>query len=161
MMVFVGLLVTMQFGWSYFRGTALERLVVDELTVKPAAWLIARITPEIAVRPIGSRISAPGGGINILNGCDGMDVVLLFVSAMLIAPIPGHRRLLGILAGGGLIYVCNQLRILGLFYSYRSDKSMFSLLHGMIAPIVLILIATAFFAFWLGMHNRDQKIQIK
>jgi exosortase family protein XrtM len=130
------------------------------MTVKPSAWLIARITPDIAVHAIGSHLSAPGGGINILNGCDGMDVVLLLVAALLVAPIPVHCRLSGIFVGAGLIYLFNQARIIALFYSYRTDKSMFNILHGMIAPILLILIAGLFFVIWIGLNNRDLKNQL-
>ena len=155
MVIFVSLLVLMQFGWSNVRGTELERIFIDEITVKPAAWLIAHITPGISVHAIGSHLNAPGGGINILNGCDGMDVVLLLAAAMLVAPITIYQRVAGILTGSILVYLCNQLRILALFYSYRTDKSLFSLLHGTIAPILLIVIAAAFFVLWLACNKRS------
>ena len=157
MAIFVSLLVLMQFGWSNVRGTGFERFFIDEITVKPAAWLIARLTSEIPVQAIGSHLNAPGGGINILNGCDGMDIVLLLVAAMLVAPIPAYQRLTGILAGSGLIYLCNQVRILALFYSCRTDKALFNLLHGLIAPVLLIFVASAFFVLWLGISNSKAK----
>ena len=156
MVLFVCLLLVMQFGWNYVRSGGLERLLINEMTVKPAAWLIARITPEVSVQAAGSHLVAPGGGINILNGCDGMDVVFLLIAAMLVAPIPVYWRLSGMLTGSCLIYCCNQLRILALFYSYRTDKPLFSLLHGMVAPILLILVVAVFFVLWLWLHNRSQ-----
>lgn len=157
MVLFVCLLLVMQIGWDYVRSDGLERLVIDEMTVKPAAWLIAQITPEVSVLAAGSRLVAPGGGINILNGCDGMDIVLLLIAAMLVAPIPVYWRLSGILTGSVLVYCCNQLRILALFYSYRTDKPLFSLLHGMVAPILLILVVTVFFVLWLWLYNRSHQ----
>jgi exosortase/archaeosortase family protein len=157
MVLFVCLLLVMQIGLDYVRSDGLERLVIDEMTVKPAAWLIAHITPGVSVEAAGSRLVAPGGGINILNGCDGMDVVLLLIAAMLVVPIPVYWRLSGILTGSGVIYCCNQLRILALFYSYRTDKPLFNLLHGMVAPILLILVVTVFLVLWLWLHNRSQQ----
>ena len=156
---FICLLVAMQFGWSQVRGTELERMIVDEMTAKPSAWLIARITPDIPVRAIGSRLIAPGGGVNILNGCDGTDIVLLLVAAMLVAPITPLQRLSGILIGSGLIYVCNQARIIALFYSYRADKPVFNLLHGLVTPILLILVATSFYILWLGIYHGEDSSQ--
>jgi exosortase family protein XrtM len=156
MVLFVCLLLVMQIGWGYVRSEGLERVVVEEMTVKPAAWLIAHITPDVSIKASGSRLVAPGGGLNILNGCDGVDVVLLLIAAMLVAPIPVYWRLFGILTGGGVIYCCNQLRILALFYSFRTDKPLFSLLHGIVAPILLILVVTVFFVLWLWLHNRSQ-----
>lgn len=157
MMIFVSVLMLMQFGWSNVRGTELERIVIDEITVKPAAWLIARITPEISIRAVGNHLVAPGGGLNILNGCDGMDVVLLLVAALLVAPVSVQWRLAGIVAGSVVIYVANQARILALFYSYRSDKPLFNLLHGTLAPVLLILIATVFFILFLVAARRGQQ----
>jgi exosortase/archaeosortase family protein len=151
--VFLGLFAVMQLGWSSVRNTWVERLVIDEMTVKPAAWLISRITPDVPIQASGTHLSAPGGGINILNGCDGMEEVFLLVAAMLIAPIPARWRFLGALAGGGLIFIGNQARILALFYSYRADKSLFGLLHGIVAPILLILVASGFYVLWLGRYR--------
>jgi exosortase family protein XrtM len=150
MFIFIGLLVALQLGWNYARGTALERLFVNEMTVKPSAWMIAHLTPDIPIQAIGSHLSAPGGGINILNGCDGMEVVLLLVAAMLIAPISIQHRFLGILLGSSIIILCNQARILALFYTYRTDKIIFNLLHGIVAPTFLILVAALFYMLWLG-----------
>jgi exosortase family protein XrtM len=157
MLLFVLLLMAMQFGWGYVRGSQIEHLFIDELTVKPAAWLITLITPEIPVQATGNHLAAPGGGLNILNGCDGTDVMFMLVAALLVAPLPLQRRLAGILYGCGLIYICNQARILALFYSYRSDRSLFNLLHGLIAPMLLICIATVFFVLWFGMKDRSLK----
>lgn len=150
---FISLFAIMQYGWSNARNTPVERLVIDEATARPAAWLINRITPEIRVQASGSHLKAPGGGIYLLNGCDGMDVIFLLVAAMLIAPISVQWRLLGALIGIGMVYVCNQLRILALFYAYRTDGSLFDLLHGTITPILLVLVATGFYVIWLGGHR--------
>lgn len=157
MVVFVTLLVLLQYLWGHARGTELERFFINEMTVKSSAWLISSITPDIAVQARGSHLNAPGGGINILNGCDGMDVVLLLAAAMLVAPIAVQWRVAGILSGGALIFLCNQLRILALFYSYRADRPLFSLIHGMVAPILLILIAAVFYVLWLGIFNNEPK----
>ena len=148
-MLFAGLFAAMQFGWNSARDTPLERIAIDVLTVRPAAWLINRITPEIMAQADGTRLRAAGGGINILNGCEGSEVVFLLAAALLAARLPMKWRLLGIVAGSIAILICNQARILALFYLNRVDKAWFDLAHGIIAPIALILIATGFFIFWL------------
>lgn len=148
-MLFAGLFAAMQFGWNSARDTSLERIAIDVLTVRPAAWLINHITPEIMVQAAGTRLKAAGGGINILNGCEGSDVVFLLAAAMLSAPLRMKWRLLGIGIGSIAILSCNQVRILALFYANRTDKALFELLHGIVAPVILILIATGFYVFWL------------
>lgn len=150
LLLFLGVFVLLQWVWSEARGTWIERLSVDELTVKPAAWLIDRLTPEVAVQAVGSRLKAPGGGINIINGCEGTEVVFLIVAAMLVAPMAWRWRLLGVVAGSLLVFISNQGRILSLFYAYRADKPLFDLLHGIVAPVLLILVTIIFFVWWLG-----------
>ncbi len=156
---FVALYAVMQFGWSSARDTWLERITIDEMTVKPAAWLINHITPEVMVQAAGTRLKAVGGGINILNGCEGLDVVFLLAAALLVAQLDMKWRLLGIGIGSIAMLSCNQLRILVMFYANRFDKAWFELFHGIIAPIALILIAAGFFMFWLEHFGRQSKAQ--
>ena len=148
-MLFAGLVAVMQFGWSSARDTSLERLIIDDMTVKPAAWLINHLTPEVKVLAEGNRLKAAGGGINVRKGCEGAEVIIMLTAAMMVAQLQIKWRLLGILTGSIAILICNQIRILAMFYVNRSDKALFDLLHGIVAPVVLILIATGFFIFWL------------
>jgi exosortase family protein XrtM len=158
-MLFAGLFAAMQFGWNSARDTNLERVAIDDLTVSPAAWLINHITPEIMVQAVGTSLKATGGGINILNGCEGSEVVFLLAAAMMVAQLRMKWRLLGMLIGSIAILSCNQLRILALFYVSRSDKALFELIHGIVAPIALILIATGFFIFWLDRFSARPEAQ--
>lgn len=158
-MLFAGLFAAMQFGWNSARDTLLERIAIDVMTVRPAAWLINHITPEIMVQAVGTRLKAAGGGINILNGCEGSEVVFLLAAAMMVAQLRMKWRLLGIATGSISILICNQVRILALFYVNRSDKALFELLHGIIAPIALILIATGFFIYWIDCFGARREAQ--
>lgn len=65
-------------------------------------------------------------------------------------PPQSNRRskLLGILSGGLLIYAINQVRIVALYYCLRFDHPLFEMLHGYIAPLVVIGIAGLYFSYW-------------
>lgn len=151
-LLFLLLFGLLQWGWSAARGTTIERLVIDHATVKTAAWLIDGLDPTIGVQPSGSRLKAPGGGINILNGCEGTEVFFLLASAMLLAPLAWQFRLTGLLAGGLLVFVLNQGRVLALFYAYRLDRGLFDTLHGLVSPLLLIVATVAFFLLWLNRY---------
>jgi exosortase/archaeosortase family protein len=153
--VFLGLFAAMQTGWDALRGSGIEHLVIDELTVKPAAWLVSTISPAVAVHASGTHLNAVGGGINVLNGCEGLEVMFLLVAAMLIAPIAPMWRVAGALGGSVVVYLCNQGRILALFYAVRYDHGLFDTLHGVVAPLLLVLVAAGFYVFWLGRHRAD------
>jgi len=147
---FVTLFFMLQTGWSALQGSAFERLVIDQATVKTAVLVADTLSPGLGVRADGPRMAAPGGGINIINGCDGTDVLFLLTAAVLVAPVAWRWRLVGLLAGWPLVFVLNQVRVLALFYAFRHDRSTFDLLHGAVAPLVLILAVGVFFMLWLG-----------
>ena len=94
-------------------------------------------------------INAPGGGLNVLNGCEGTEALFLLLAAFLVAPLPWRSRFGGFLLGVGMVFVVNQLRILALFYAYRADHALFDPLHGTVAPILVILLVAGYFYGWL------------
>jgi len=147
-LVFVLAFLFLQTLWSQARDTALERLWIDTATVKTAVALIDFVSPEVQASAQGSRIKAPGGGINVLNGCEGTDILFLLTAAFLAFPMPWHRRLAGLGLGLVLVFLLNEARILALFYAYRSDRALFDLLHSLVAPIALIVAAAAYFYAW-------------
>jgi len=147
--VFVTLFAALQSAYSGARGGRLERAVIDVATVRTAAVLINTLSPEIGVRSEGPRLRAEGGGLNVLNGCEGIEAAFLLVAAMVVAPMAWRWRLLGLLAGLPLVFVLNQGRVLALFYAFRSDRALFDLLHGTLAPLLLIVAVGGFFTLWL------------
>lgn len=122
----------------------IERMVINEATVKPAVMLINTWTPEARAIAVGASIKAPGGGINVLNGCEGTEVLFLLIAALVAYPMSWRFRALGVLTGTFLVYLLNQMRLLALFYSYRSDRALFDQLHGLVAPLMLIALSIAF-----------------
>lgn len=147
--LFGTIFVVLQCLWIAASGSALERLVIDQATVAPAANLIRLITPEVSVVASGSRLTAPSGGINVLKGCEGTEVLFMLVAAFAISGLRWRDRLAGLALGTGLVYVLNQLRLIGLFYAYRQDRALFDFLHGTAGPLVLVALVGLFFVAWL------------
>lgn len=151
--IFLAVFALLQ-GWynTAARDTWIERMVIDQVTVQSAARLIQSFDPSVGVQPVGSRLHAPGGGINVINGCEGIDVMFLLIAAMLVAPIPMKARLAGMALGILVTLGLNQIRVIGLFYAYRMDRSVFDMLHGVVAPMLLIVAIAGYFLFWLNWH---------
>lgn len=148
--VFIATFLILQAGWSLARGTALERITIHDATVKPAAWLVNQLTPDVQAVAVRSSLRALGGSINVLNGCEGVEVLFLLVAALLIAPITLRRRAYGLLVGIVFVWLLNQVRILVLFYANRSDKELFALLHGTVAPLVMIVLVSLAYVFYVS-----------
>lgn len=157
--LFLAVFTSLQALWMAAGGTAVQQLVIDDATVQVAATWIRLLTPDLSVVAVGPRLSAPGGGINVLKGCEGTDVLFLLVAAFAAADLPWRRRLGGVLLGSALVYLFNQVRVVALFYAYRNDRTLFDLLHGTLGPLLLVvLIGLYFFAWlhWLGPRADDR-----
>jgi exosortase family protein XrtM len=146
---FLAIFMALQAGWESTRGTWLERLWIHDLTVGSATVLIHLLTPEAKAVAEGSRIVAPGGGLNILLGCEGTDVVFMLAAAFAVFPMAARRRLIGMAFGLLWVFVLNQLRIVALFYAFRSDQGLFDLIHATVAPLLMVVLVALFFHSWL------------
>ena len=151
--IFFAVFAVLQWGWSEARGTAIERLVIHEATVKPATMLVQFITPDAHARPVAASIKAPGGGLNILNGCEGTEVMFLLAAAFAAVRMNWRHKLIGLGMGLGLTFVLNQARILALFYAFRNDRHMFDLLHTTVLPALLVAAIAVYFYVFL---HRDR-----
>ena len=151
---FLMLFLVLQLAWQSARGTVIQHLVVHDGTVTPAAFLVDLLTPAIHAQAVQSSVAAVGGGLNIENGCEGLDALFLLISAMLVAPIARRMRIIGVLIGSLLVFLLNQARILVLFYAYRADHALFDLLHGTVTPIAVVLLVLGYFYVWLDLAIR-------
>jgi exosortase/archaeosortase family protein len=148
--------IALQWVWASARGTMVEKVVIDEVTVGAAVYVINALTPDAQARKNGSRISSPRGGINIMNGCEGTEALFILVGALYAYPLLWRSRVLGLVGGVIVIFVANQLRLLALFYSLRTDPIVFEQLHGFVAPLYMIVVALAYF---LAILRLDERIQ--
>lgn len=147
--LFIVVFVALQALWLAAAGSFVERMVIDKATVQVATTWIHLLTPDLPVFAAGPRLTAPGGGINVLKGCEGTDVLFLLLAAFAVADLSWRRRLIGVLLGATLVYLLNQARVVALFYAYRQDKALFDLLHGTLGPLVLVVVVGLFFFAWL------------
>jgi len=64
--------------------------------------------------------------------------------------MPWRRRLIGLGLGILLVFGLNQIRLVALFYAFRADPSLFDLLHGILAPIALVIAVALYVMYWMG-----------
>jgi exosortase/archaeosortase family protein len=155
--LFLATFAMLQLLWTWGRGGWLEHLWTEDLTVRGAIAALSVISPGIHATASGSRIVAAGGGLNILQGCAGIEVVFMLIAAFAAFAAfraPLRVRLLGIGAGIVFIFVLNELRILALFYAFRSNRQVFDFLHTTGAPLVLVALTGLYFQAWVWRAKR-------
>ena len=153
----VGFVVTfsaLQLAWQALGGSGLEHFVVHTCTVKPAALLANLLTPGAQASAAGYVLQAPGVRLNILNGCDGLEALFLVIAAFTVAPGDWRWRLGGMAVGIPVVFVVNQVRILALFYAFRSSSQLFDALHATVTPIAVVVLVCCYFYAWLAYASR-------
>jgi hypothetical protein len=49
-----------------------------------------------------------------------------------------------------VVFGLNQVRIVALFFANRADRELFALLHGTVAPLLMVAAVALFFTAWMG-----------
>lgn len=149
-LVFLAVFFVLQMSYDACRGSDFEYFILGDLTVAPTAAVINLLTPAVHVKALGNQLIAPGGGITVLKGCEGTEIMFMLMAAFAAVVMPWRRRLSGLGLGILLVFCLNQVRLVSLFYVYRNEPSLFNLLHGTVAPIVLILCVALYALYWMG-----------
>jgi exosortase family protein XrtM len=155
---FIVLFPLIFFGLAYLyqqaRGTCVERFLVDDLTVRPAVVLINLVLPGSYAIATGHTLSSHGISMDILQGCEGTEIMFLLVAAVLAFRSPWRKKAAGIAVGIALVYVLNQLRLLALFAALRDRPTWFASLHGLVGPSSLMFLGCLFFLIWASAATR-------
>jgi exosortase family protein XrtF len=129
--------------------------VVAQNAAKIISWFFMRIQPEVVVNEPFVRMYFQNQYIvRIVEGCNGISVIILFIS--FIAAFSGSLKntLLFILGGTFLIYILNVLRIallIVLMYYFPEKKH---LLHSVLFPTIIY---GSVFILWIIWVNKFSK----
>lgn len=96
----------------------------------------------------GDSVSSAFFSIKINRGCDAIEAMALFASALLAFPAAWKRKLSGLCAGLFFLFAMNLLRIVSLFLIGRYAPDSFEFFHVEVWQIVFILFALGAWLFW-------------
>jgi exosortase H (IPTLxxWG-CTERM-specific) len=102
----------------------------------------------------GTEIRSSSFGVNIENGCNGVETGLLFGAAVLAFPARWSRRLIGLLVGFLAIQVLNLVRVITLFWIGLHRPALFSSSHTVIWQSVVVLFGVLLFLLWASRERR-------
>lgn len=84
--------------------------------VRPDVAVIDLLAPGEQVVAVGNYLVSARANLEIVRGCDGAGAMFLVVSAMLAYPANLGRKLAGVLAAAGFMYLLNLLRIAAIYF---------------------------------------------
>lgn len=102
----------------------------------------------------GTEIRSSSFGVNIENGCNGVETALLFGAAVLAFPANWKSRLIGLFAGFVAIQILNLLRVISLFWIGLHRPALFSSSHTVIWQSVVVLFGVILFLVWASRERR-------
>lgn len=137
------------------RGSAFETFLVEDLILTPTAHLIDLLTPNEHVELIGRTLNSAGSHLRITRGCEGTEMLLLLLSAILAFPTTLEHRVRGLLWGASLVYALTIMRLMALHYILRYCPSTWEALHGLVMPLAPIVVIGMYFLRWSGHSPRS------
>lgn len=96
----------------------------------------------------GTVIRSPRFAVNIRNGCNGVEAMLIFLAAVLAFPAPWKSRLAGLALGILAIQVVNLVRVVALFLTGVYFPRIFDTSHTVIWQTIVILFGVLLWIFW-------------
>jgi exosortase H (IPTLxxWG-CTERM-specific) len=127
---------------------------INDHVIEPFTAGIARVSgaalnllgQHVAMR--GTIIQGPRFAVNIRNGCNGVEAMLIFLSAVLAFPAPWRWRLGGLALGGIAIQVINLVRVVSLYLTGVYFPRIFEASHTVIWQSVVILFGVLLWVLW-------------
>ena len=129
-----------------------ELHVIEPFTsgiARVSVWLVGLF--DAHAYSVGKELhtTASSFAISIERGCNGVEAMIILLSAMLAYPAPWRYRLLGIGIGFVAIQALNLVRIISLFYLGQWNRTWFDWFHLYLWQALIVLDALVAFLVWL------------
>lgn len=100
------------------------------------------------IRMDGTRILSKKFSVNIKNGCNGVEAMLIFFAAVLAFPAPWLSRLKGLVLGFVAIQILNLIRVVALYLTGAYLPSLFDTSHTVVWQGIVILLSLVLWIYW-------------
>ena len=127
---------------------------VNDRFVEPFTGLVAKasgFTLDLIgqdIRMDGTKIYGSRFSVNIRNGCNGLETMIIFLAAVLAFPSSWRSRILGLLAGGLAIQAVNLVRVVALYLTGAYYPKFFDSSHTVVWQTIVILFGVLLWIFW-------------
>lgn len=139
--------------------------VVEVHVIDPFNALLANVSAQVIALFGGDAIAQgkviismrTGLAVSIERVCNGVEAVIILVSAMVAFPSRIKHKLIGIVLGTLAIQALNLVRIISLYYLNQWDDHWFEWFHSYIWQALIVLDALVVFLVWLRYLPRERR----
>jgi exosortase H (IPTLxxWG-CTERM-specific) len=103
---------------------------------------------ESGVEAVGTVIRSPRFALDVQNGCNGIEAVILLAAAILAFPATLRSRLIGLTVASVAIELVNLVRLSSLFWLGEHYRRIFDFFHVAVWQSLVILAAISMFVLW-------------
>lgn len=96
----------------------------------------------------GTTVASTRFAVNINNGCNGVEAMLILLACIVAFPASLKARAAGLALGAIVVQAINFIRILTLYLLGAYQPKLFDLFHTAVWQIVIIIAAIGFFLAW-------------
>ena len=127
---------------------------VNDRVIVPFTHVIAAGSGSVlnamgqGVTVTGTTIRSARFGVNVNNGCNGVEAMLILLASIVAFPATFRARAAGLLLGALAVQILNAVRIVTLYLLGAYHPRLFDLFHTAVWQIVIILAAIGFFLAW-------------
>lgn len=138
---------------------------VNDHVIEPFTAGIARVSGATLdllgqdVRMQGTVIRGRKFAVNIRNGCNGVEAMLIFLAAVVAFPAPWKSRLLGLALGIVAIQAVNLVRVVALYLTGAYFPAWFDASHTVVWQTVVILFSVLLWIVWANRLGTRQPRQ--
>ena len=134
--------------------TALSLNAVNDGFVEPFTAGIARASglalgllgQDIAMT--GTIVRSPRFAVNIRNGCNGLETMIIFLAAVLAFPARWKAKAAGLVLGFVAIQAINLVRVVALFLTGAYFPAFFDSSHTVVWQTIVVLFGVLLWIFW-------------
>ena len=119
---------------------------ITQVIVRVAGLILHAIGQDVIVS--GTTISSSRFAVNINNGCNGLEAMLMILAAIGSFRATMRERLIGLAIAVATVQVLNQLRIISLYLIGAYQPSLFPVFHTTVWQGVVMLAAIVVFLQW-------------
>jgi exosortase family protein XrtM len=140
---------------AYLRAApGIKDFIARRLNAKVAGAVIGSLSPGERVRVEAGKVLGERAAVDIKNGCEGFEVMLLFAASVLAYPMRWRVKGPVLVAGAALIYIANIVRIVSLYYIAAFRPDWFDPAHVLVWQTLMILLVLAIFLASIGLDRR-------
>jgi exosortase H (IPTLxxWG-CTERM-specific) len=140
-------------GFAFIAWTPVNDRVIEPVTgaIATTSRALLNLFGQQVVQT-GTTLTSPRFAVNIRNGCNGVEALIIFVAAVLSFPATWRSRALGLGLGTVAIEVVNLIRVVALFLTGAYVPKLFESSHTVIWQTIVILCAVLLWIFWASRY---------